>query len=142
MTTLPNITQFTDCTNITYIFPSTFMLISHNFIPTLHNPAMSITISPTGDSSSPLSSSSQLILSKTSSKLSNTEYSTLTTVNHSPTYQSPLPLTIYNQDHEIIPPSNYHTISDHCNISIQLNEVLFHHNTSSTLLYLTAIYIH
>ena len=140
MTTHPTLTQFTDTSHITYIFPSTFILISHNFIPTLHNPSMSITISPTGDSSSPYSSSSHLALSKPSSLLSNTEYSTLTTEHHTPSYLSPLPLTIYDSNYNIIPPSNYNTIPNHSNISIQLNEVLYFNTT--TQFYLTSIYLH
>ena len=139
MTTQPTLTQSTHSSHITYIYPSTFMLISHNFIPTLHNPSMSITISPTGDSSSPYSDPSHLSLSKPASSLYNTEYSTLTTEHHTPSYLSPLPLTIYNSNYDIIPPSNYHTISNHSNISIQLSEVLIHNTTQ---FYLTSIYLH
>jgi hypothetical protein len=141
MTTHPTITQFKHSSNITYIYPSTFILISHNLIPTTHNPSMSITISPTGDTSSPYSSSSHLELSKPSSLLYNTEYTTLTTEHHTPSYLSPIPLTIYNSNYDIIPPSQYHNITNHSNISIQINETLLHHS-QTTQFHLTSIYLH
>ena len=140
MTTHPTLTQHTQNPYINYIYPSTFMLISHNFIPTPHNPNMSITISPTGDSSSPYSQPSRLSLSKPASLLYNTEFSTLTTEHHTPSYDSPLPLTIYDSNYNIIPPSQYHTITNHSNISIKLSEVLI--NNNHTQFYLTDIYIH
>ena len=126
---MSNLTSINNPQSISYIHPTIFTIQSFNLTPTPTHPNLSITISPLYQSPFPQHS---LNLSTPSLQLSTQPLSIITTEYHSPTYSSPLPLSIYNTNHQQLTPSQFNSIPLNQPIQLTITEHL--HNNQPQLL--------